>query len=96
MTKFGAFSEGYMSDYLMRYLPEFDEAAVRQKLAGYGIEDLTHMLVTAYKEKRVLAKMIDELSSRQERIKTIVDERSTLASMPDVPGPDDLRKMFEE
>jgi hypothetical protein len=84
-----------MSDYLMRYIPEFDEAAIRQKLAAYGSEDLTHMLITAYKEKRVLAKMINELSSKQERIKVIVDEASTLASMPDVPGPDDLRKMFE-
>jgi len=84
-----------MSDYLMRYLPEFDEAAVRQNLVGYGPEELTHMLITAYKEKRVLAKMIAELSSKQERIKGIVDEPSTLSSMPDVPGPDDLRKMFE-
>lgn len=94
MTDFGALRR-HMSDYLRRYLPEFDETSVRQKLAQYGIEDLTHMLVTAYKEKRVLAKMLDELSSKETRIKQIIDEPSSLSQMPDVPGPDDLRKMFE-
>jgi hypothetical protein len=84
-----------VSEYLQRYLPEFDEAAVREKLSGYGVEDLTHMLVQAYKEKRVFAKFADEERSRLERIRDVLDEPSELANMPDVPGPDDLRKMTE-
>lgn len=45
-----------MSDNLDKYIPEFDEAEVRNKLIGFTREELADMLVYAYKEKRVLAK----------------------------------------
>ena len=76
-----------MSDYLRRYLPEFDEDAIRQKLRGLEHAELTELLVRAYKERRVLAKLSDEYAAKLARIKDVVDEPSRLSSMPDVPGP---------
>ena len=84
-----------MSDYLQRYLPEYDDEEERKKLSGFSREELLDLLIQAYKEKRVFAKMADEERSRLERIRDVLDEPSRLARMPDVPGPDDLRKMTE-
>lgn len=53
------------------------------------------MLVRAYKEKRVIAKMLGEQFYKQQRIRDILEEPSKLSQMPDVPGPDDLRKMLD-
>ena len=84
-----------MTDNLQRYIPEFDEDEVRQRLAGLSASDLIEMLIRAYKEKRVIAKMADEERSKVDRAKAILDEPSSLVNMLDVPGPDDLRRMTE-
>ena len=81
---------------LDRYVPEFDDEEHRQRLAAFGKEDLLEMLVRAYKEKRVLAKQLDECYAKFARIQAIVDEPSALLKAPDVPGDDDLRKMMED
>lgn len=84
-----------MSDNLQRYLPEYDDEEEHRKLEGFSREELLDMLVRAYKEKRVIAKWLDEQFNRQQRIRDILDEPSKLLQMPDVPGPDDLRRMLE-
>ena len=84
-----------MSDNLQRYLPEYDDEEERRKLEGFSKDDLLDMLVRAYKEKRVIAKWLDEQFNRQQRIRDILDEPSKLLQMPDVPGPDELRRMLE-
>lgn len=84
-----------MSDNLQRYLPEYDDDEERQKLASFSKEELLDMLIRAYKEKRVMAKLADEERHRLERIRDILDEPSALLQMPDVPGPDDLRNMLK-
>lgn len=84
-----------MSDNLQRYLPEYDDEEERRKLEGFSKEELLDMLVRAYKEKRVIAKWLDEQFNRQQRIRDILDEPSKLLQMPDLPGPDDLRRMLE-
>jgi len=84
-----------LSDNLQRYLPEYDDEEERRKLAGFSKEELLDMLIRSYKEKRVIAKMLDEQFGKQERIRAVLDERSRLSQMPDVPGPDDIRKMLE-
>ncbi|HEY5213078.1 MAG TPA: hypothetical protein VIJ38_08660 [Acidobacteriaceae bacterium] len=84
-----------MSDNLQRYLPEYDDEEERRKLSGFSKEELLDMLIRSYKEKRVIAKMLDEQFGKQERIRAVLDEQSKLSQMPDVPGPDDIRKMLE-
>ncbi len=84
-----------MSDNLQRYLPEYDDEEERKKLSGFAKEELLDMLIRSYKEKRVLAKLLDEESRRLQEIKAILERPSNLSQMPDVPGPDDLRKLME-
>jgi hypothetical protein len=84
-----------LSDNLQRYLPEYDDEEERRKLSGFSKEELLDMLIRSYKEKRVIAKMLDEQFGKQERIRAVLDEQSKLSQMPDVPGPDDIRKMLE-
>jgi len=84
-----------LSDNLQRYLPEYDDEEERRKLVGFSKEELLDMLIRSYKEKRVIAKMVGEEMSRKERVRAILDEPSQLSQMPDVPGPDDIRKMLE-
>jgi hypothetical protein len=86
----------HMADNLQRYLPEFDDENMRERLRGRSQQELVEMLIRAYKEKRVLAKLLDEEARRKERIRTILDEPTELLKMPDVPGEDDLRRMMEE
>ena len=85
-----------MPDNIDRYVPEFDEEESREKLAGFDREDLTEMLLRAYKEKRVFAKMADELQNKLDRIEAIAQEPSALLKMLGVPGPDDLKRMTED
>ncbi len=85
-----------MGDNLDRYLPEFDEEAVRAKIAGYSREQIIDMLIYAYKEKRVIAKGWDEALNKLRRIETIIDEPSKLTQMPGIPTADDLRRMTED
>ncbi len=84
-----------MSDNLQRYLPEYDDEEERKKLSGFAKEELLDMLIRSYKEKRVLAKLLDEESRRLQGIQAILEQPSSLKQMPDVPGPEDLRKMME-
>lgn len=84
-----------MSDNLQRYLPEYDDDEERRKLEGFSRDELLDMLIRAYKEKRVFAKLLSEETSRLQRVREILDEPSKLTQMPDVPGPDDIRKMLE-
>ena len=53
-----------MFDNLDKYLPEFDEPRIRASLAELNNEELIDRLIFAYKEKRVIAKMLDELSAK--------------------------------
>ncbi len=84
-----------MSGNLQKYLPEFDDDETRAWLANYSKDDLLDMLVQSYKVSRLFAKMVDEQRGKLNRIESIVDEPSQLSQMPDIPGPDDLRKMME-
>ncbi len=85
-----------MSDNLDKYLPEYDEDEARSKLAGFSAEDLTDMLIRAYKEKRVLAKSLDEIHKKLNRIEAIISEPSSLLSMPGVPTAEELRRMADD
>ena len=85
-----------MPDQIDKYLPEFDEDEARAKLSGFSREQLLDMLVYAYKEKRLCAKMADEERRKLDRMRTILSEPSTLLGMPGVPTADDLRRMTEE
>jgi len=85
-----------VSDNLQRYLPEYDDEKERAKLAGFTRDELVDMLIYAYKSRRVLAKQLDEVYSKERRIKEILDEPSKLLAMPGVPSADELRKMFGE
>ena len=85
-----------MSDNLDKYLPEFDEEEVRNKLIGLTREQLIDMLIYDYKLKRVIAKRGDEDRKKLERIQDIITEPSTLIGMPGIPTADDLRRMIEE
>jgi hypothetical protein len=84
-----------MSDNLDKYLPEFDEDGLRNRLAGFTREQLTEMLVYAYKEKRVIAKSLGEKLNKLDRIEQIIFESSSLTKMPGIPTADDLRRMAE-
>ena len=53
-----------MFETLDKYVPDFDETGTRAQLADRTREELLDMLIFAYKEKRVLAKMADELSAK--------------------------------
>ena len=83
-----------MSDNLDKYLPEFDEHEVRSKLVGRSTAELIDMLIHAYKEKRVMAKMLEAEMKRLDRIEKILAEPSTLAKTPGIPSADDLRRMM--
>ena len=85
-----------MSDNIDKYLPEFDEDEVRAKLAGFSSVELTDMLVRAYKDKRLLAKMLDGETKKLDRIQAIIAEPSTLSRMPGIPTTEDLRRMIED
>jgi hypothetical protein len=76
-------------------LPEYDDEEERKKLLGFSKDELVDLLVRSYKEKRVIAKSLDEQKQTLQRIRDVMDEPSKLAAMPDVPGPDDLRRMAE-
>jgi len=81
---------------LDKYLPEFDEDAVRARLAGFSAKELTDMLVYAYKEKRVWAKVLDEETKKLRKIRDILDESSTLGGMRVVQRTDDIRRMMDD
>ena len=85
-----------MPDNLDKYLPEFDEDEVRAKLAGFSNQQLTEMLIRAYKEKRVFAKMLDGEMKKLQKIRDVIDAPSTLSKMPGIPTADDLRRMIDE
>jgi hypothetical protein len=85
-----------MSDNLDKYLPEFNEDDIRSRLANFTREQLTDMLVYAYKEKRVIAKYADEQLKKLDRIEKIVVEPSNLVKMPGIPTAEDIRRMMED
>lgn len=84
-----------MPDNIDKYVPEFDEDEHRERLLEFGREDLIDMLLRAYKEKRMLAKMCDDLASKLSRIEAIAQEPSSLLGLPGIPDADDLRRMNE-
>ncbi len=84
-----------MPDNIDKYVPEFDEDEQRERLSEFGREDLIGMLLRAYKEKRMLAKMCDDLASKLSRIEAIAQEPSSLLGLPDIPDAEDLRRMNE-
>jgi hypothetical protein len=83
-----------MSDNLDKYLPEFDEDEIRNKIAGFTRDEIIEMLIYAYKEKRVIATSWDESLKKLRRIEAVIAEPSNLLNMPGVPSADDLRRMF--
>ena len=84
-----------MSDNLQKYMPEFDDDEVRAKLVGFSKDQLLDMLVTAYKTTQLFAKLADERRGKLQQIADIAQSPTKLIQMPDIPGPDDLRKMWE-
>jgi hypothetical protein len=54
------------------------------------------MLVYAYGEKRLWAKMLDGEIKKLERIQAIITEPSSLTKTPGIPSDDDLRRMMGE
>jgi len=84
-----------LSDNLQRYTPEFDEEDQRRKLEAFTKEQLVDMLIYAYRLSSVFAKLSDERLAKLRRMREILDEPSQLSQMPDIPGPDDLRRMWE-
>jgi hypothetical protein len=85
-----------LSDYLQRYLPEFNDEHEREKLIGLAQSELIDLLIRAYKERRALAKLVDEQSRQLQRLRDVLDEPSKLVQMPDVPGSDDIRRIMED
>jgi hypothetical protein len=85
-----------MSDNLDRYVPEFDEEETRSKLAGLTREQLTDMLVYAYKLRRVIEKWADADAKKLDRIRNILAEPSPPPGMPGIPTAEDLRRMLED
>jgi len=85
-----------MSDSLDKYVPEFDDEAMRARLELLTHEQLLEMLLHEYKLKRVIAKMLDSETEKLRRIEVIATEPSKLLGMPGVPSADDLRRMIEE
>jgi hypothetical protein len=85
-----------MSHNLDKYIPEFDEEELRVRLAEFNVKELTDMLVDAYKEKRVFAKMLDAEWARLRRIESIISEPSAVTKMPGIPTADDIRRMTED
>ncbi|MBB5318541.1 hypothetical protein [Tunturibacter empetritectus] len=85
-----------MSSNLDKYIPEFDEDEARSKLSNLTREQLLEMLLYAYKEKRVWAKMLEVEQKKLDKIRILLDEPSTLAGMPGIPTADDLRRMTED
>jgi hypothetical protein len=57
-----------MLDNLDKYITDFDEARIRASLADFTREELIDRLIYAYKEKRVAAQMLDELSAKFNKI----------------------------
>ncbi len=84
-----------MADNLDKYLPEFDEDEVRNKLSTFTREQLLDMLIYAYKEKRVWGKKLGEELEKLRRIQDIIEEPSKLVNMPGIPTAEDLRRMSE-
>ena len=73
-------------DYLKQYLPDFDTPAKRIELQAFSKEDLIEMLLTAYKNTRVVATMSDLLSNKLNRIKDIAEEPWELPSVDRPPS----------
>ena len=84
-----------MSDYLQKYMPEFDEDEFRARFASFSKDQLLDMLVDGYKTMRLFAKLYDESRGKLQQIEGIVQSPTKLSQMPGIPGPDDLRKMWE-
>ena len=57
-----------MPDNLDKYVPEFDEANIRARLTPYSKEELIEMLIRSYKEKRVIAGMLDDTAAAMNRL----------------------------
>ncbi len=85
-----------MSHNLDKYVPEFDEEEMRSRLAGVPADQLTDMLVYAYKEKRIISKLLHATMNQLSRIQHIVAEPSIFANAPDIPSAEDLRRMMGE
>jgi hypothetical protein len=84
-----------LSDYLQRSMPEFDEEEFRTRLASFSKDQLVDMLIDGYKTTRLFVKLYDESRGKLQQIDSIVQSPTKLSQMPDVPGPDNLRKMWE-
>jgi len=76
-------------------MPEFDEDEFRARFGSFSKDQLLDMLVDGYKTMRLFAKLYDESRGKLQQIESIVQSPTKLSQMPDVPGPDDLRKMWE-
>jgi len=84
-----------MSDNLDKYVPEFDESELRNKLAGFSREEIVNMLVYSYKLRRVIEKWADEDSKKLRKIQEIIATPSSIPGMPGIPTSDDIRRMIE-
>lgn len=84
-----------MSDNLDKYVPEFDESELRNKLAGFSREEIVNMLVYSYKLRRVIEKWADEDSKKLRKIQEIIEAPSSIPGMPGIPTSEDIRRMIE-
>jgi hypothetical protein len=75
---------------------EFDEQGIREKLAGNSREELTDMLIHAYKEKRLLAKALGEAWKKLDRIKKIAEESLVPSTKQNTLTPEELRRLMED
>lgn len=85
-----------MDDNLQRYMPEYDDEGTRLKLAGFSREELVDLLLRAYKEKHLLAKLLDESAQKIAAIQDLLTKPSSLLNMPDIPSAKDLKRMMGE
>lgn len=75
---------------MKQYLPDFDTEAKRQQLQGMQRKTLWKMLLVAYKNVQIMAKLGDSYLDRLRRIESIATESIRLPSV-DQPPPN-----FEE
>ena len=82
-----------MPDNLDRYLPDWNDEEVRAKLVGFTREQLLELLIRSYREKRVMAKSLQEKMQLLQDITDLLEKPSALLHSLDVPTAEDLRRM---
>ncbi len=85
-----------MPDNIDRYLPEYDEEGMREQLEPRTRQELIDMLIGSYKRTQLWGKLLGEQDAKLSKIRAIAEEPSKLLDLPNIPGPNDLHRMFGE